>query len=370
VSSADEIVATIIGGFARAVIDPAEWMPALKLMSETIGSASCSLELADLNTGLASINCTCPLDDRVIEQYEERIYHINPRVRRARALPVGVVVDDRALLVDGDPDMAEFMDWLEKTPNRYVQGGKLFQGGGHEIYFGSYFAADHGPPKRSHLEVHRRITPHLVNFVAAGRSLSGNRLTNEAVTIEQIESSSPFALLDRSGRLVECSAGFETALRCSSVLTARDRKLRAVHARHRNKVDRFVRSAADNTAMLEPIFPVRLAGPFCPLGLILRAVPLEPSNNVFDVLRPVALITLTDLDTPGRVRRGELVELFDLTAREAEVAALVSEGLSTAKVARTLAIGEYTVKQHLKAVFGKIGISRQPELVALISRLF
>ena len=368
-SSTDEIVAKIIGGFARAVIDPAEWMPALKLMSENIGSASCSLELADLNTGLASINCTCPLDDHVIEQYEERIYHINPRVRRARALPVGMVVDDRALLVDGDPDMAEFMDWLEKTPNRYVQGGKLFQGGGHEIYFGSYFAADHGPPKQSHFEVHRRITPHLLNFVAAGRSLSGGMLNNKIVAIEQIESEAKFALLDRSGRVVECSVGFEATLRSSSVLTARDRKLSAVYAAHRNKVDHFLQSATENLATLEPVMPVRLAAPQCPLGLILRAVPLEPANNVFDVFSPVALITLTDLDRPGKIKCGELVDLFDLTPREAEVTALVSAGLSTAQAAERLSIGEHTVKQHLKAVFGKIGLSRQPELVAMISRL-
>jgi DNA-binding CsgD family transcriptional regulator len=368
-SIADEIIDGIVLSFARAVIDPSEWMPALQMMSDTIGSASCSLELADTNTGFASINCTWPLDEELIERYEERIYHINPRVRRARTLPVGAIANDRTLLVDGDPDMAEFLDWLQKTPNRYVQGGKLFQGDGHEIYFGSYFSADQGPPQPWHLEVHQRITPHLVNFVAAGRFLSGNQLNNELIKLEHIDGSRPFALLDRAGRIVECSTGFDEALKSSNALTIRKRRLTAIHARHRDKVDHFLASAVGRQSILEPILPIRLTTPTSPSGIILRAVPLQPGNNVFDVLRPIALVTLNDLDNPRKAKCRELVELFDLTLREAEVAALVGEGLSTVRVAQMLAISEYTVKQHLKAVFGKIGFSRQPELVAMIARL-
>jgi DNA-binding CsgD family transcriptional regulator len=115
--------------------------------------------------------------------------------------------------------------------------------------------------------------------------------------------------------------------------------------------------------------PIRLATPDCPRGIILRAVPLAEQNDVFDVFRPAALITLTDLDQPCRVLRQELVALFGLTEREADVTALVCEGVTTEKAAHQLAISEYTVRQHLKAVFGKIGVSRQAELVAIVSRL-
>ncbi len=47
---------------------------------------------------------------------------------------------------------------------------------------------------------------------------------------------------------------------------------------------------------------------------------------------------------------------FGLTAREAEVLALVAEGLSDAEVAARLFLSPYTVKAHLRAVYGKLAV--------------
>ena len=363
-------VGQIVQAFACATLDPEQWMPALKEMSTVMGSASASLEVAELNTGEAVIHCTFPLDGGIIDHYEERIFHINPRVRRARQAPVGALVDDRSLMVDGDPHMGEFLDWLRQTPNRYVEGAKLLQTGGHEIYFGSYFAETQGPPEAWHRDVHQVVIPHLVNFVAAGRTLSANKLNNELITISHIEGDRPFGLLDRAGLLIQCSAGFEAILKTTGLLTTHGRRMVAVHAQHRARIERFLESALNPRRLLAPPLPIRLATPDFPRGLILRAIPIEPGNDVFDVFRPVALVTLTDLDHPQRVRCEELVELFDLTPREAEIAALIGEGLTPELVADNLRITIYTVRQHLKAVFSKMGTARQSELVAIVSRLF
>jgi DNA-binding CsgD family transcriptional regulator len=102
---------------------------------------------------------------------------------------------------------------------------------------------------------------------------------------------------------------------------------------------------------------------------VLRAVPLTRNNDLFDLFRPAALLTLVDLDQPQRVRRDDLIALFDLTSREADIAALLGEGETTEGVARRLEISEHTVRQHLKAIFGKVGVSRQAELVGVVSRL-
>jgi ATP/maltotriose-dependent transcriptional regulator MalT len=65
------------------------------------------------------------------------------------------------------------------------------------------------------------------------------------------------------------------------------------------------------------------------------------------------------------LRRGkpvpELVE--QLTAREHDVLALVSDGLGNRDIARALAISEHTVKFHLASIFGKLGVSTRTEAV-------
>lgn len=61
-----------------------------------------------------------------------------------------------------------------------------------------------------------------------------------------------------------------------------------------------------------------------------------------------------------------ILQAYGLTAREAEVARLVLQGLSTDEIAAELVVSPLTVQQHLKAVFDKTGVSSRRELVAQI----
>jgi ATP/maltotriose-dependent transcriptional regulator MalT len=48
-----------------------------------------------------------------------------------------------------------------------------------------------------------------------------------------------------------------------------------------------------------------------------------------------------------------------LTCREREAARLVIDGLSTEDIATALFISVHTVPDHLKMIFGKMGVSRR-----------
>jgi DNA-binding CsgD family transcriptional regulator/GAF domain-containing protein len=56
-----------------------------------------------------------------------------------------------------------------------------------------------------------------------------------------------------------------------------------------------------------------------------------------------------------------------LTGREAEVAALAGQGLHDSEIARALHLSVYTVKQHLKAVYGKLGVRSRVELTRMLT---
>ena len=56
-----------------------------------------------------------------------------------------------------------------------------------------------------------------------------------------------------------------------------------------------------------------------------------------------------------------------LTRREREVARLVIDGLSTEDIATAMFISVHTVRDHLKMIFGKMGVSRRQDMVATLT---
>jgi DNA-binding CsgD family transcriptional regulator len=62
-----------------------------------------------------------------------------------------------------------------------------------------------------------------------------------------------------------------------------------------------------------------------------------------------------------------VVQAYDLTDREQQITALIARGAGTAEIADELFLSAHTVRDHVKAIFAKVGVSSRGELVA---RLF
>jgi DNA-binding NarL/FixJ family response regulator len=58
-----------------------------------------------------------------------------------------------------------------------------------------------------------------------------------------------------------------------------------------------------------------------------------------------------------------------LTPREIEVLGMLAEGLGNKVIAARLGISDHTVKTHVAAIFGKLGVSTRAEAVASAARL-
>ena len=62
-----------------------------------------------------------------------------------------------------------------------------------------------------------------------------------------------------------------------------------------------------------------------------------------------------------------IVQAYDLTDREQQITRLIARGAGTAEIADELFLSPHTVRDHVKAIFAKVGVSSRGELVA---RLF
>ena len=61
-----------------------------------------------------------------------------------------------------------------------------------------------------------------------------------------------------------------------------------------------------------------------------------------------------------------IVEAYGFSQRELEVTRLIASGLGTSQIAKRLFLSPHTVRDHVKAVFEKVGVSSRGELVAKV----
>jgi len=102
------------------------------------------------------------------------------------------------------------------------------------------------------------------------------------------------------------------------------------------------------------------------LGLVVRPAP--HSTKLHAPLRGAALVIIADAGSSVAPQPAVLVRLFGLTPAEAELAALMGQGLDLDDASAALGITKNTAKAHLRMVFSKTGVNRQSELVRLLLR--
>lgn len=72
-----------------------------------------------------------------------------------------------------------------------------------------------------------------------------------------------------------------------------------------------------------------------------------------------------NIDQKTVTKISHLVFIDPLTGRELEVLHLIERGLSDREIAETLGIAPTTVKRHASNIYGKFGVKRRTQAVAL-----
>jgi DNA-binding CsgD family transcriptional regulator len=90
--------------------------------------------------------------------------------------------------------------------------------------------------------------------------------------------------------------------------------------------------------------------------LLMHASMLEGSDQLALIIEPAKAADVAPL----------IVEAYGFSQRELEVTRLIARGHGTSEIAAKLFISPHTVRDHVKAVFEKVGVSSRGELVAKV----
>jgi len=175
------------------------------------------------------------------------------------------------------------------------------------------------------------------------------------------------ALIDESGDVVSVNRTLETVLGAADQLVVRRGRIAAVLASENAKLQAAIvhcAGSADDRSVARdiPVWGSRGSAP-----LIVSVCPVREPDETAGVNRPVLVVVIDTAPSVGLDDRF-LRDAFQLTDAEALVAKRLVGGDTLSDIAETKGITLHTARSQLKSVMSKLGVSRQSELVAMLSK--
>lgn len=350
-----------IAAFNAAALDSSRWQAAIDVVTAATGAFGSSLVRISGQPSpeatSASLEDACQRYDRDEWASRDERLKILPQMKHS-----GVGTEGDFVSVETMARHPYWQEWLAPF------GLKWFAGVG--IMFGDTVwclsiqrEASRGPYRSDEVAMLSRLSTHLSSAAALASALGYARMDGALAAFEF--SRRAVILLDGVGSVVVANDVARRLL--GNGLQIVNRRVisfnRDATIAFEQAVDRLLR--AEHTLAAHPV--VSLPGLN---GGRLLAYLSRPSKDMLEALGFVGcIVTLVDLDDRSTASETLLIDVFGLTKAEATLATKLVVGGTLDQAARQLNISYETARTHLRNVFGKVGVNRQPQLTALVTLL-
>lgn len=350
----------ISSSLATAAIDPANWSKAL----EDIAAATRSRGAILLPVvGALPLMWNTPSLDQSVELYvsggwfsrDER-YLGTPTFLRT-----GVVTDDDCMPAEARKKSAFYQDFIQRSGLMEFAGVRVGRDD-HIWNMSLQRAAGAEPYSEQELSFLAKLSNQLDVVVKTSQAL---HLQKGLSALDAFEFSSHAAvLLDRTGKVVNINATAQAML--GDDLQISGGRLVSPAPQSAERLNGLFRDLfwRMKSALVPPlVLPKRNGG-----RLVIYAMRLPGmSDSPLTAFHSILVITDSDAMQPPSAATLRLV--YDLTPAEARLAMALGGGLDLTAYATAANVSKETVRNQLKSVFGKVGVSRQAELAAVLSTL-
>jgi DNA-binding CsgD family transcriptional regulator len=371
----DDIHAAIRHIYQGSLV-PGEWQPALERITRALGAHKGILNETSIgDTGLfVFTGLTRACASRLQREFDMRA------PEWIRAIPVGTSLRQTSAISDADFSRSDiYNEAVRPAGGFYGIIASIVRTPVREVYFTvgrELGAADFSDADADAMNL---IVPHLVNAVEVRRRL--------VATDRQVRSAFDVLAYVNIGVIL-----FDAALRpvfvnrCAEVLASHgdglQLSMRSVLATRRDESDALHRAMALSAAWFQsgrdakerailqkPAARLYLSREPPRLPLIVSVTPFAADDGAIEPLvakGACGMLLVREPDGPSHLDLDVLIARFQLTRREAQLAALLARGSDLAQAAARLGIGIGTARGYLKQVLTKTSTHRQAELVAMV----
>lgn len=361
-TSLSEISSTIASIY-DASATPSHWPDAIEAVARLCGAAGAAIAPVDgdVSRPIAALSYVSPEMAEAGDTYFSQWASEAPAIVQLRLAPIIGRATWDGELVDQDcaANHAFYNDFARSFGLRH--GAMRVMSSGFLML--APFSKSVGIPSDQQLMVFDALSLHIEKALSLGRMLEAGGLLFRSLEDALGRNGIGVALLDQEGAVVDLNDRARSML--GDGLTIESRRLIASRRTDQAKLAKSIGRGAPAVSIL------RMERSESTLPLILGVRRLGASDRESSPLLAVHggfLITIVDPAAHPSIPMLALTEL-GLSPAEARVAIALSPGRSPEEVALRTGLAIHTVRNHLKRAFLKLGVSRQSELVALLSAL-
>jgi DNA-binding CsgD family transcriptional regulator len=352
-----------------AVLSPPRWGPALQLLAESFGAASCTFYEHDrenpakvpISTGHEAFH-----DLWARNQAHAPDPHVGPWLQKCNAFiraGYASAIEHQFSTEEERRTLPYFQETARPANSEWlalayfsVEGGdwclSLFRGG------------DSGPFTPEDSRLVGGVGPYVAKIVSLARKFAAFDVASKLSTLERVCCAA--VVIDCAGRVTQMNLPAQKLLGANfNLVRGRPTVHDPASNRRLQQLVSFALHAEGGSA--QPYAPIVVDRDEAP-WLLVEAMPVTAfGSDLFSSGRVILL--LTDLTAPLRPEATQLCAAFGLTVAEAKLAAKLASGVGIDGAAASLGVSRETARTQLKAVFAKTKTRRQAELAALVSRL-
>lgn len=362
-----DLFSSTIEKLYSAASDPTRWEEALHSVENFTGSAGAVIDLVPKGN-LPPITLSGRFTAEQCTTYANQYQHLCRRVAFGVAHPHIPIQYDYMVLTEQEMDRDPVYAWLGESNLRYYILGHLGETPEYTALAGLQRWRAQGHAQSEDFERFALIRPHMAQAITlAGRLASlSSELQLEWGLLEALPQA-VFAL-DETGRVLLANSQADDLLAANEGLALTEQLLRTTLAKDQVALDTLIRRASDPVGN----------GPagWCRLGRLAGKPPLAVFvSHLADPERRLGcqgarvLVIVVDPMRALEPNLGALKQVFGLSPMEASVACALGARHDLASAANVLGIAFDTARAHLRAIFRKLGISRQQDLIAILSWL-
>ena len=344
-----------------------DWRPALTLSAELLASAEISLSAVDGPAFVTWETTNRLLSDEALDRYARHYGALDPKMRLLSRGGGGFVFNDSAYFDDAfvsrDPFYQEFTRWVG---TRHTLDMALGPEPGRSVFLAANRTAEQGPFQPASEQTFAAIAGHIGRVHSLRTRLDDAQAKARYAEAALDGLAYGLIVLGADGRAVLVNGRARRLAQADGVLELRRGQLAARAPGLDRELQAMLERARSGTSLAAS--SIRLPGPD-EADLVVWVVRLPASSPLAAKAAPGVLVMIGDSAARGRVRQGDLINIYALTPAEADLALALSGGLTLRAAAAERGVAYVTARSQLYAILEKTGVHRQAELTRLIAGL-